>query len=262
MLRTWAGDASAFAETLADLEPSWGSETFGLAGGRVVLCGPGLYVNRAMAVGLDGPMAVSDFEVLEARSAHVGVEPAIEITPYTHADVAALAADRGYVSRSSTSALARSLDDVANLPIDESAIIEAAADQLDVWQETSALGWGHATPAARRASDAFARVAAVVDGQGFLLARAADDRRPIACASLTVSGDIATLGGMSTIPGERGRGVQGALIRHRLRLSAVMGCTVATTTAAPRSASERNLLRHGFQPQFTITTLTRPERDR
>ena len=54
VLRTWARDASAFAEVLANQDPSWGSESFSLAGGRAVLCGAGMYVNHAIAAGLDG----------------------------------------------------------------------------------------------------------------------------------------------------------------------------------------------------------------
>ena len=49
-----ARDAAAFAEVLANQDPSWGSESFSLAGGRAVLCGAGMYVNHAIAVGLDG----------------------------------------------------------------------------------------------------------------------------------------------------------------------------------------------------------------
>jgi hypothetical protein len=44
---TWARNAVAHALVLAAQDPSWGTDVFELAGGQVVLCGPGLYVNRA-----------------------------------------------------------------------------------------------------------------------------------------------------------------------------------------------------------------------
>ncbi len=257
----WADGAAAFASALAEHDPSWRSESFPLAGGRVVLWGRGLYVNRALAVGLDGPMADADFEVLERRSAAVGVAPAIVVTSLTSPSVAALAADRGYVATEVVTALRHDLA-VGTTPADAprvpgDVVIEAAVGQLPVWQLVSAAGWGRDEPTARRASDAFAAAAAAVDGDGFVLARDAVDGRPVGCANLSVHDGVATLTGMSTLPAERRRGVQAALVRHRLGQATAAGCVIATSTASRAGASERNLRRHGFVPWFEITTLVR-----
>jgi GNAT superfamily N-acetyltransferase len=258
VLDAWAADAAAFAAVLRAQDPSWGSNTFPLAGGHVVLCGAGMCVNRAIGVGLDRPLTVADFDLLERRSSAAGVAPAIEVSPLTHPVVLREAGARGFVGDSKVVASRRGLSDIAALPVDASFVIEPAADQLRVWQETSAAGWRHDRTSARRASDAFAAAAAAVDGDGFVLARDADDGRPVGCASLTMRDGVATLGGMSTIPSERRRGVQAALIRHRLRLAAANGCVVATTTASPGGDSERNLRRHGFEPWFEVETLVGP----
>ena len=45
-------NALAFAVALSALDRSWGTETLAVAGGQLVLCGPGLYVNRAIATGI------------------------------------------------------------------------------------------------------------------------------------------------------------------------------------------------------------------
>jgi GNAT superfamily N-acetyltransferase len=84
-----------------------------------------------------------------------------------------------------------------------------------------------------------------------------NDGRPLGCASMTIRDRVATTGGMSTLPAERGRGVQAALIRFRLHLAAERGCAIGATTAVTGGASERNLQRHGFRPRFEITTWTR-----
>jgi GNAT superfamily N-acetyltransferase len=259
--RAWALDAATFAETLADVDPSWGSETFELAGGVVVLCGPGMYVNRAIAVGQDRPLTDAEWEELERRSAAVGVPPAIEITAATDPAVRQAAWARGYVLDDEDSALARSTD-LSDVPPPEPGyeVVPANRGLLPVWQETTACGWGHTTVAARRASDVFATVAAIVDGERFTLVRHAGSGRPLGCASLTIRDGVATLGGMSTLPEARGQGVQTTLIRHRLRVAAASGCDLATSTAAPDSISERNLLRHGFERVFTIEHwVRRPE---
>jgi GNAT superfamily N-acetyltransferase len=257
VVRTWAQDAAAFALELARIDPSWASESFELAGGRVVLCGSGMYVNRALAVGLDGPLTGADLDRVEQRSAAVGVPAAVEVTPATDPSVPSFLIERGYHSDETTTALRRSLDEVDGDPAGSIVIRPANTELLATWQATSALGWGHEDPAAHRASDVFARVAAAIDGDGLILASDAIDGRPIGCASLTIRHGVATLGGMSTLPTERRRGVQAELIRYRLESARSQGCELATTTAATGGASERNLIRHGFEPWFTITTLTR-----
>jgi hypothetical protein len=96
VLRVWARDAAAFADVLADQDPTWRSEWFPLAGGRVVLCGAGMYVNHALAVGLDGPLTEAAWRTFERRCAAVGVVPAFEVSPSTAGEVVAQLVDRGY----------------------------------------------------------------------------------------------------------------------------------------------------------------------
>ena len=152
--------------------------------------------------------------------------------------------------------MCRTLDaaDALNDP-DPAFVIEPAnGELLSVWQVTSASAWGHVEPGAVASSNAFARAAAVVDEDRLLLVRDAVDGRPIGCASLTVRDGVATLGGMSTLPSERGRGVQSALIVHRVRLAVELGCDIVTSTGVPGGASERNLVRHGLDPWFVLDT--------
>jgi hypothetical protein len=77
VLRAWAENAAAFAEVLADQDPAWGSVSYELAGGWVVLCGPGMFVNRALGVGIGRPLTDAEFDEFTARCADVGVAPAI-----------------------------------------------------------------------------------------------------------------------------------------------------------------------------------------
>ena len=166
-------NARAHALVLAGQDQSWGTEVFGLAGGHAVLCGPGLYVNRAMAVGLTGPMSAADFELLEQRSAVVGVPPAVDVTPTTDRSVIDLAAVRGYrlLRFLTTHVLPLDGSIEAALPSDPSIIVERAdGELLGVWQDVSAVGFDVAEGDARRVNDAFATAAAVVDRDGLLLA--------------------------------------------------------------------------------------------
>lgn len=257
--RSWALDEEALAGALAELDPSWGTETHALAGGRLVLCGPGLYVNRGLALGLDVPLSQADIEFVQQRSAAVGVPPAIDVTDATHPATVRFLVERGFacVEGEQTTATVRALDEIPSPDDDRIAIALVRDRSLEEWQATSALGWGHATEASRRAADIYARAAHRVDGDGMVLAVDRSDGRALGVASLTIREGIATLGGMSTVPAERGRGVQSALIRYRLAAAREAGCAIATSTARSGGASERNLLRHGFRPLHVKRTYVR-----
>lgn len=85
-------------------------------------------------------------------------------------------------------------------------------------------------------SQSMVRRFVVVDEQG----------TSIAAGAMTLHGDVAVLGGASTVPGARGQGAQSLLINHRMRLAAQAGCRWAVATAMPNSVSAQNLRRAGF----------------
>lgn len=70
---------------------------------------------------------------------------------------------------------------------------------------------------------------------------------PIAAGALTVHGDVATVGGASTLPDHRGEGAQSALLRHRVSVAAQSGCDLVVGSARADSVSEANLRRAGFR---------------
>jgi len=252
--RAAALDMVGVARVLADREPVWGSETLEIADGHAVLFGPGLYVNRALASGLESEVNDVELKLLQERSRAVGVPPAFEVNEHTSPSVVPLLAAHGFQAGRPTAWMLRSLG--SDLPRSDGSVeVEVVdAESLTAWQAATAIGWGHLDVSARGASDAFAAAAFEVQSPGLLLARSANDGRVLGCASLSLRDDLAILGGMSTFPHERGRGVQGALIAARLRLAADAGFTRAATQVAPGSGSQRNLARHGFVPSHTNTT--------
>lgn len=76
---------------------------------------------------------------------------------------------------------------------------------------------------------------------------------PIAAAAMTIHGEVAVLGGASTLPACRGQGAQSLLLRHRLRVAADAGCEWAVATARPESVSAANLRRAGFRIERRAT---------
>jgi len=220
-----------------------------------------MYINQAMAVGIDVELTSDDLGLVLTRSDFLGVTPAIEVTPRTLPESVRQVRGQGFVydpasdirclTKSIAAPTIEAFDDVVIRSVE-------SGEGLRLWQETSAIGWGHTATDARRASDAFAAAAQALINEHMVVAFDSVDGRPVGCASTTVREGVAMLGGMSTVPAERRRGVQAALLRYRLNQARQMGCELAMTTAARGGASERNLRRHGFTPRITIQRFTLP----
>ena len=255
MLGAWAEVATAFNAALQVLDPTLRSERHRLAGGWLVLDGAGMYVNRAIAAGIEPCLRAADIDLVIERCASVGVDPAVEVTALTADESLTLLRATGFVPDAhARTAFVWPVRAALPDPRPDVIVRSVAPASLPDWQHVSALGWGHVDPADRRAADVFARAAFDVDGGGMVIAFDAADGRPLGCASLTRRGGVATLGGMSTIPAERGRGVQAALVRHRLAMAVASGCEVIAASATTGGASERNLVRLGFEPVDTLYT--------
>ena len=94
------------AECLSSLDPRSDAMTFEVADGFVAFFGPGMFVNHAMAVGLERPVETSHLRLLERRATEVGVDAAIEtIDGLASASLTDLLCERGYVSAGKTSVL-------------------------------------------------------------------------------------------------------------------------------------------------------------
>ena len=73
------------------------------------------------------------------------------------------------------------------------------------------------------------------------------DGEPAGVATLRTRDGVASLGGGATIPRHRGKGCHLALVRHRLDLAYLLGCTLVIGGANFGSGSFRNQLRAGLR---------------
>ena len=82
-----------------------------------------------------------------------------------------------------------------------------------------------------------------------------DGDAPAAAGALYVTGAVGWIGIGATIPAQRGKGGQSALLAARIQAAAEAGCEVVVTeTGAPvdgqPNGSYRNIVRAGFEPQY------------
>ncbi len=83
------------------------------------------------------------------------------------------------------------------------------------------------------------------------------DGRPAATAALSTGEGVAAFHGTATLPHFRGRGLQTALLAHRLYAAAQAEVDLASVFVTPGSGSERNVERAGFRMVGARLTFTR-----
>lgn len=223
-------------------------------GGRLVISGPRRYVNRAVGVTLD-ELSPDDVAALVRHYGDAGLPAEVQLSSWAPtATIAALGA-AGFVPLSCRSMFA--VDprapvamDPAVLPADRLLEIEQVGD--DVHRAAHAadvmIAEALAAGADRGTSDEFMAADRHAPGTTQLVALL--EGQPVGCGSLSVVGIAGArtgwLGAAATLPSARRRGIQTALVRHRLKLAVMAGCDLVGATASVGSVSARVLTRCGF----------------
>lgn len=241
------------ASALAGVAPDSGSVALPLDGGALVSFGPGRYVNRAIGLGFGGTAAAELVDALNAFYHDRGMRPSLELSPLANAGLLpALTAD-GYALERFRNVYAHDLTTLAPQAADSIVSLDAtmAADRTRILSGNAPLGSD-----ARRVSDEFCDASARVPGTRDFIAFV--DGTSAACGSLTVIDDMGWIGGAATLATQQGKGLQSALVNHRLRLASDLGCNLVAATALPDGQSAQNLIRLGFQLLYTQVVMTRP----
>lgn len=269
-----AADLLAFARARAALDPGSGAAHLEVAGGVAVWTGQ--FGSRGQALGLDGPVTDADLDRLLgflADPLRGGGRAEIELCPLA-AEAVADALDRRphrlhgfrnvYAAPLSLPLPAGAGAGAARLPASATSgaappdglAIEAVAgeERLSVWSCVLLDGFGYAPGERRDQVAAWNRMMGTVPEATLLLASLHGE--PVGASSVLVHdlparGRVASLGGTTTLVPQRRRGVQLALLRHRLALAAEAGCDLAVVTADPGSSSGRNARRAGFALAYT-----------
>ncbi len=247
--RMCAGIALAVGERL----PEYRAQVFALSGGVAVFAGPQSPTNKMIGVGFG--RLPSDAELVEVemafaeRGATLQAEVSTLADPALHARLVA----RGYEPRGFENVLGRPLSsdgrpspghiridrvEPADLAEWSDVVVEAFASP-----DTGGVG-GDAIPPSDELRKWFDITMSVTGFEGFV---ARIDDRIVGGGSLRIDDGVAQFAGASTLPAFRRRGVQTALLHHRLTFARARGCDVAVVTTQPASKSQMNVQREGFQ---------------
>ena len=255
-------DSLLLLTALHETHPNWQALGEEVDSGVILLLGRGMYVNRAMAVGLDGPVDDGLVSRVEELSAQMAVPPAFELSPLVDSSLLEELGRRCYRVTGFRTILLRELGPGEPMPSatgEGEVDIELVTDEVALaeWQANARTGFELHDQDAQEVSDRFSAARYRTDGEHLFLARI--DGAVAGGGSLTIRDGLATLGGMATTPAFRRRGVQTALVGHRLRHAAELGCDLARVGADPGTISERNLQRSGFDIAYTQLFMSGPE---
>ncbi|MBM4336944.1 MAG: hypothetical protein FJ108_13710 [Deltaproteobacteria bacterium] len=256
---------AAQLRAFAELRPEAGAQLLPFAGGIAVLSAPelGHKLNRVTAAGIDEPLTDAALAELERRFAERSTALEIDLCPCADRRSFALLAARGYAVDSFTNTYAIDLAAAAPQP-DRSAelsIAELERSDAEAFVAASIAGFS-AKLGARSAEqlELLARIAVLRPRTERFVAYLAGVLVATAALALldTDAGPVAHLFLASTLPAARARGVQQALLAHRLQHARELGARVATVAARPGTTSARNTERTGLRLVFEKPTFRRP----
>lgn len=234
-----------------------------LAGGLAVHTREGSPLNKVVGLGFGGaPSAGELAEVERAHAARSAASIQVELATLAEPGIAELLTRRGYRLVGFENVLGRALP--AELAAPPDVRVEAGIEgDLEAWID--AVVTGFATPDVqgvashesfpRELLETVMREMALARGSVRYLAHRAGELA--GGASMRLSGGVALLTGAATLPAHRRRGVQSALLAHRLGIAAERGCDVAVVTTQPGSKSMQNVQKLGFDLLYARAILVR-----
>jgi GNAT superfamily N-acetyltransferase len=238
-----------FADTRRRLFPGCGSEWSQLAGAYAVFDGIDSPSTQTFGLGIFEELTAPSLTAIEHFFVDRGAHVDHEVSPHAGAASLSLLCSRRYQPIEISNVMYRPVEKPADEEHTNIRVRIAGADEAQLWTDTSARGWTHEHPkllgfflestticAAREQSPCFL---AEIDGQ------------PGAAGSLCIHQGVALFAGAASVPEMRRRGLQGALLRERLRYAFKHGCDLAMMVAEVGSDSQRNAERNGFRIAYT-----------
>jgi GNAT superfamily N-acetyltransferase len=233
-----------------------------LAGGVAVFAGQGSPSNKAIGLGLGQPLDENALAGIEAEWRERSEPMRIELSTLADGGIAPLLTARGYRLVGFENVLGHALDGL-ELPSVSGLTIEALAPADEArWLDVTVDGFANPDPVPGVTEsyprEVLEKVFADLGGSsGFVRYLARIGGQAAGAASLHVDGKIAQFCGAATLPAFRRRGVQTALLQHRLADARSAGCRLAVITTQPGSKSQANGQRRGFKLLYTRAILLR-----
>lgn len=243
--------ALRYAQAMRPRRPEWGTTWEEFCGGHLVFVARRSPVGRAHGLGFAGKVTPEEIEYVEKFYFGRGADAQVDVCPYADASLFESLNQRGFQVSEFNQTLARRL-----LPAETFTVAALNGIEIRHVKPEEAAQWS-----ALSARVFFADHAP--QWSDFFLPWAAPEH-PLALAAFAQGTMVACAGGLiipehnlagffgaATLPDFRGRGIQSAFMRQRLRLARLAGCDLAVTLTMPGTTSQRNAERAGFRTAYT-----------
>ncbi len=215
-------------------------------------------------LGFAGVLEEDQLAAVEAAFAKRGSPVQVELSCLAEPSIGALLTGRGYRLRGFENVLGRSLPVETPPPRGDGIEIEVSSpEELTSWLDVVVTGFANPDAQGLPSHEEFPRellegvMADMASAEGFVRYLARREGEPAGGASMRLFEGVAQLCGAATLPEHRRRGVQSALLAHRLAAATEGGCDVTVVTTQPGSKSQENAQRQGFHLLYTRAILVR-----
>jgi GNAT superfamily N-acetyltransferase len=250
-----AWSSRAHAEAQAKLYPETCAAVLAVAGGYAVYCGQRSPLSYTYGLGMAGPVSVSDVHAVEAFYGERSLPTHLRLCPLADPSLVHVLAERGYSAHEFMSVHVQRVGAAAEPQGKDPGfhIRVATPDQAAQWFELSGAGGDWAEP-----NGVGFMVVRCIQKPGSRLYLAWRDGKPVASGGLEVHDGVAALIADATLPAYRRQGAQMALLYARLSAAREADCDLAMVHTRPGAASQRNVLRAGFQVAYTVVDVISP----
>lgn len=221
------------------------------AGAYVVFDGVDSPVTQTFGLGMFEPVTPVAVDTIEAFFRRHGASVFHEVSPFAGVEALQLLCERGYQPIELSNLLYRDVEEPRSEPTPGVRVHVIGPNEAQLWSEVSARGWATDHPEFYDFLLDLGVISAAREDTYCFLAEV--DGVPGAAGVLSLHESVALFGGAATVPELRRRGLQGALLRERMRYALAHGCDIALMVAQPGSNSQRNAERQGFRIAYTRT---------
>jgi GNAT superfamily N-acetyltransferase len=237
------------------LRPEVGAAFEPICGGHMIFAGLNSPIGHACGLGFDGPVSVAELDRLEEFYRSHGAPAQVDFCPLTDPSLLELVRERGYGIHELNNVLYRKLDkiDDANVPVGVE-IRRGKSEEAAMFSDIVSSSFFDKSDPPEGFADMLAPLFRFPEALTFFACVA---QKPVAAAAGRVIPEhrVFALFGAGTLPDFRGRGIQTALLRARMKAAAEAGCEVVVVVTQGGTVSERNCVRLGFRIAYSKATV-------
>lgn len=233
------------------LQPDSAAVSIELGGVSVVFDGPDSPCTQTFGLGLFQPPTPELLDSIESFFLERGAPVLHEVSPFAGVETFALLCTRGYQPIELSNVLYQPVRQPAPFAPPDINVRIVGPGEADLWSEIHTHGWSHDHPEFAHLLFELGIITAAREHTVCFLAEF--NGIPGAAGALCLHGGVALFAGSATVPELRRRGLQAALLHHRMRFALDHQCDLAMMAALPGSNSQRNAQRAGFHIAYTRT---------